>query len=83
MNGLDDDSNFEILKKSIKNKNYEEAFSSAHTLKGVLSNFGLTPLYNKVVEIVEPLRNKEKVNLSLKLNELYKLRNTLNEILNN
>ena len=32
------------------------AFDAAHTLKGVLSNMGLTPLYDCVSAIVEPLR---------------------------
>ena len=32
------------------------AFDSAHTLKGVLGNLGLTPLCDTVNRIVEPLR---------------------------
>lgn len=33
-----------------------EAFEYAHTLKGVLANMGLTPMYDITVRIVEPLR---------------------------
>lgn len=36
------------------------AFEAAHTLKGVAANMGLTPLYDAVCAIVEPLRGKEK-----------------------
>lgn len=34
----------------------KEAFDHAHTLKGVLANMGLTPMYDITVRIVEPLR---------------------------
>ena len=36
------------------------AFQAAHTLKGVSGNLGLTPLYEAVCDIVEPLRHGEK-----------------------
>ena len=36
------------------------AFRAAHTLKGVAGNMGLTPLYNAVCELVEPLRLRER-----------------------
>ena len=36
------------------------AFQAAHTLKGVSGNLGLTPLYEVVCDIVEPLRHGEK-----------------------
>ena len=35
------------------------AFEAAHTLKGVTGNMGLTPLYDAVCTIVEPLRTGE------------------------
>ncbi len=34
------------------------AFEAAHTLKGVAGNLGLTPLYEAVCAIVEPLRSR-------------------------
>ena len=40
-------------------KNYKEAFEAAHSLKGVLGNLSLTPLYDKVCEITELLRAGE------------------------
>lgn len=36
------------------------AFEAAHTLKGVAGNMGLTPLYQAVCVIVEPLRAGER-----------------------
>lgn len=36
--------------------NAKEAFEYAHTLKGVLANMGLTPIYDIDVLLVEPLR---------------------------
>lgn len=36
------------------------AFEAAHTLKGVSGNLGLTPLYEAVCALVEPLRAGEE-----------------------
>lgn len=36
------------------------AFEAAHTLKGVSGNLGLTPLYEAVCTLVEPLRAGEE-----------------------
>lgn len=54
-----DDESFAGLKEAIDNKDYEQAFNCAHTLKGVAANLGLTPLYDAIVGIVEPLRAKD------------------------
>lgn len=51
-----DDANFEKLKEMIQKKNYEEAFSAAHALKGLVTNLSLTPLAKPVIEITESLR---------------------------
>lgn len=37
-----------------------QAFEAAHTLKGVVGNMGLKPLYEAVCTIVEPLRQREQ-----------------------
>lgn len=50
------DTAFEDLKKALDEKDTSLCFSSAHTIKGLMSNMGLVPVYNEVVEIVEPLR---------------------------
>lgn len=47
---------FEALGESIAKGEVANAFDAAHTLKGILANTGLTPLYEIIVRIVEPLR---------------------------
>ena len=47
---------FEALGIALKAGSVEDASHQAHTLKGVLANMGITPLYDIVVQIVEPLR---------------------------
>ena len=58
-----DDESFAGVKNALENKDYEQAFNCAHTLKGVAANLGLTPLYDAIVGIVEPLRAKDYSNL--------------------
>lgn len=50
------DPSMEKLGEALKERNYEEAFTVAHTLKGVAANMGLDPLLERVCVIVEPLR---------------------------
>ena len=47
---------FEQLGKALEDKKIKEAFDAAHTLKGIILNLGITPLYEIIVHIVEPLR---------------------------
>ena len=51
------DDNLEKLGTALGQQDYEAAFAAANTLKGVVGNMGLTPLFNAVCAIVEPLRN--------------------------
>ena len=53
------DDNLEKLGTALGQQDYEAAFAAAHTLKGVVGNMGLTPLFNAVCAIVEPLRKRE------------------------
>lgn len=39
------DPSFSQLQSTLEEKNVEEAFRAAHTLKGVAQNLGFTPLY--------------------------------------
>ena len=52
------DETFFSLGDALRAGDNERAFDCAHTLKGVLANLGLTPIYDSVVRIVEPLRAK-------------------------
>ena len=47
---------YDRLGEALRSGNVHEAFEQAHTLKGVLANMGLTPIYNIVVQLLEPLR---------------------------
>lgn len=76
------DDTFKKLKQSLEDNNLSEAFDAAHTLKGVSANLGLTPLYNIVCEMVEPLRKKEVVNYKALYQELEASRDKLAAIMN-
>lgn len=52
------DTNFQTLGDNIAEADYHAAFKSAHALKGVIGNMGLTPLYNMVSDFVEDLRSE-------------------------
>ena len=54
------DDNLRKLGEAIDSGNLEAAFDAAHTLKGVVGNMGLTPLYKAVCDIVQPLRAREE-----------------------
>ena len=54
------DDNLKKLEQAVTEKDYTTAFEAAHTLKGVAGNMGLTPLYEAVCAIVEPLRAREQ-----------------------
>lgn len=51
------------LYDSIKNMDYEMAFTYAHSLKGVLGNLGLVPIHNPVCKLVDKLRTNDFTNL--------------------
>lgn len=51
------DTNFEMLEKSMEEKNYEEALKYAHTLKGVGGNLGLTDIFKITETMVAKFRN--------------------------
>lgn len=56
LNKYKDDTSFDKLEKSVKAKNYEEAFSAAHTLKGLALNLGLSKLGGAASDLTEYLR---------------------------
>ena len=55
------DENLQKLGDALEGGDMQAAFEAAHTLKGVVGNMGLTPLYEAVCAIVEPLRAKTEV----------------------
>lgn len=50
------DTSFGELEKALGDKNYEEAFRAAHTLKGVAANLSFTRLQEVSSEMTEMLR---------------------------
>lgn len=54
------DENLKKLGTAIEGNDLDAAFEAAHTLKGVAGNLGLTPFYDSVCRIVEPIRNREE-----------------------
>ena len=50
------DDNLRLLGAALQAGERPVAFDAAHTLKGVVGNLGLTPLYEALCAIVEPLR---------------------------
>lgn len=65
----------------ILNKNVEEGFTLAHTMKGVYGNLGLTPIYDIVCDIVEKLRNGMEDGVEDKMLELHDAKAELDEIM--
>lgn len=51
------DGSYELLCRSLEEKNYEEAFRAAHTIKGVCQNLDFTRLYRSSSQLSEALRN--------------------------
>lgn len=51
-----DDGSYDLLARSLADKNYEEAFRAAHTIKGVCLNLGFTRLQASSSELTEALR---------------------------
>ena len=51
------DSSYELLVRSLEEKNYEEAFRAAHTIKGVCQNLGFSVLGDSSSRLTEALRN--------------------------
>lgn len=54
---LDDNTLFE-LEEAIKNKNIDEAFVKAHSLKGIAGNLSFIKLHAFLIPLVETLRMK-------------------------
>lgn len=72
--------NLSTLSEALKNKDLETAFKEAHSLKGVAGNLLLTPLFNVLVEMVEPLREKKDMDYLPLFNKLEELFNQLKNL---
>lgn len=63
------DPGFERLGEQLRNGDVKDAFDTAHMLKGITANCGITPLYEMIVQLVEPLR-RGSANMPA-LNQMY------------
>lgn len=77
------DSAFEELGKTLEEGDAVKSFDLAHSLKGSLANVGLTPLYDLVVQIVEPLRGGNIQGLAIPYLKLTKKKEEFDAILEN
>ncbi len=75
-----EDKSFACLEEAVAAGDLDKAFDAAHSLKGVLGNLALTPIYQPVFEITELLRAKSDADygeyikvISAKRDELVKL----------
>lgn len=75
------DSNFEKLGEALEERQVPEAFDYAHTLKGVFANLGLTPMFQIVELIVEPLRTGSACHLEEPYEKLIEANEHLRSIL--
>ncbi|MFA6845570.1 MAG: Hpt domain-containing protein [Sphaerochaetaceae bacterium] len=64
------DENFQKLDIALLARNYNDAFTAAHTLKGVSGNLSLDPLYKSLCVLTEKLRAKDYSNLDSSCSEV-------------
>lgn len=72
---------FDKLGAALDEGNPEEAFEQAHSLKGVLANMAITPMYAEVCEIVERLRGGDMDGVPARYEELLREKAILQDIL--
>ena len=76
-----DDKNFQALEDAVAAKNLDAAFDAAHSLKGVLGNLALTPVYEPVYEITELLRERKDIDYSEYLKTISEKRGELSALI--
>ncbi len=64
-----EDDRLPLLEAQLAEKDYEGAFGTAHTLKGMYANLALTPLTEPVSRMTELLRSKTDTDYSALLTE--------------
>lgn len=71
------DEGFDRLAQQVKDGRLDEAFDTAHALKGVLGNLFLTPMYDPMAEITELLRAKKDVDYTDLITKILEQRDRL------
>lgn len=65
---------FDRLREAIDNADLDAAFEAAHALKGAVGNLSITPLYDRICEITELLREKKDADYAALVSDLVSLR---------
>ena len=76
-----EDKNFQALEDAVAAKDLDKAFEAAHSLKGVLGNLALTPIYEPVYEITELLRKRTDIDYVPYLENIKAKKDELNGLL--
>lgn len=71
---------FNKLYVALENKNFDEAFTAAHSLKGILANLSINNILKPVQEITELLRSKTDCDYSMYLKDIEEKRKVLEEL---
>ena len=62
---LPDDKSYDLLLKSLDERNMEEAFRAAHTIKGTCLNLSLTTLYRSASQLSDRLRDRREYDVDI------------------
>ena len=65
-----EDKNFQKLKQAMEEQDTAQAYTAAHTLKGVAGNLAMTALFRQVSAITEDLRAENLTAARSKMEEL-------------
>ena len=82
LQSIPQDKAFDALDTALRERDVRTAFEQAHSLKGVLGNMGLTPMYRECCDMVEPLRSGTLDGVATHYETFRRQRETLTEILN-
>ena len=74
------DNAFDKLNESLDANDLDAAFEAAHSLKGVMGNLALTPIYDPMVEITELLRSRTEMDYSALRNQINEKKAELKEL---
>lgn len=76
-----EDKNFDKLKTSLENGEVTNAFEAVHSLKGVVANMGISPMYDIIVEMVDPLRQGSAEGLMPKCEQLLEMKDSFSKLM--
>ena len=68
------DTKFEELESAVKAGNLDKAFELCHSLKGVIGNLALTPLYEALSDLTEKLRAREEADYQAMYSNIIEIR---------